>query len=201
MEKTICLFGDSITWGAWDPEKGGWGARLRSYFEKNDIDVELYNCGVSGDTTDDLIERLDIECLAREPQIIIFAIGINDARYINSRENHQTSLDKFQKNLNILLEKAKKHANKIIFLGLTKVDNSKTLPCSWKPTKFYDDADVKKYDEIIKDTCQSKGVFFLEVHNLLENSELEDGLHPNPQGHEKIFLKVKDFLYSNKLLP
>ena len=35
MEQIICLFGDSITWGAWDPEHGGWGARLRSYFETN----------------------------------------------------------------------------------------------------------------------------------------------------------------------
>lgn len=200
MEKTICLFGDSITWGAWDTEKGGWGARLRSYFEINDIEVELYNCGVSGDTTDDLLKRFEVECLAREPQIIIFAIGINDARYINSRENPQTPIDKFQNGLNDLIEKAKKHADKIICLGLTKVDNSKTMPCAWKPTKFYDDADIKKYDNIIKDVCQSKGVLFLEMHDLLQNSDLEDGLHPNPQGHEKMFLKVKDFLYSNKIV-
>ena len=35
MEKTICVFGDSITMGAWDLEKGGWVNRLRLF-----IDVE-----------------------------------------------------------------------------------------------------------------------------------------------------------------
>ena len=28
MHKTICVFGDSISWGAWDMEKGGWVNRL-----------------------------------------------------------------------------------------------------------------------------------------------------------------------------
>jgi len=29
---------------------------------------------------------------------------------------------------------------------------------------------------------------------LLQNSELIDGLHPNSEGHKKIFKKVKDYL-------
>ena len=46
---TICIFGDSITWGAYDPEQGGWATRLRNYFEKQDNDVDVYNLGISGD--------------------------------------------------------------------------------------------------------------------------------------------------------
>ena len=103
MEQIICLFGDSITWGAWDTERGGWGARLRNYFETNDYDIELYNCGVSGDTTDELIKRFDVECTARAPKIIIIAIGINDSLYINSEDNPQTPLHKFQDNVKIII--------------------------------------------------------------------------------------------------
>jgi len=29
---------------------------------------------------------------------------------------------------------------------------------------------------------------------LLDNNDFDDGLHPNAQGHEKIFNQVKDFL-------
>lgn len=200
MEQIICLFGDSITWGAWDPEHGGWGARLRSYFETNNKEVELYNCGISGDTTDGLLKRFDVECAAREPQIIVFAIGINDSRYINTEDNAQTPIDKFQNNFEVLLEKAKKHADKIVCLGLTRVDDSKTAPCPWKPTKFYTESFVKKYDAKIKEVCQNAGVLFLEMNDLLENSDLEDGLHPNPLGHEKMFLRVKEFLQTNKIV-
>lgn len=200
MERTICLFGDSITWGAWDPEKGGWGTRLRSYFETNDKEVELYNCGVSGDTTEDLLKRIDVECLAREPQIIIFAIGINDSRYNNTKDNVQILLDKFQNNISVLLEKAKKHSDKIVCLGLTSVNESKTAPCQWNPTKFYTNDLIKKYDAKIKEVCHTASVFFLEMNDLLENSDLEDGLHPNSRGHEKMFLRVKEFLLMNKIV-
>jgi lysophospholipase L1-like esterase len=96
MEKTICLFGDSITWGAWDPERGGWGARLRSYFETNNIEVNVYNCGVSGNNTDDLLQRFKVEATARKPNIIIFAIGINDSQYVNSKDNPRVPIKNFK---------------------------------------------------------------------------------------------------------
>jgi len=48
METRISIFGDSITWGAWNPENGGWVAQLRRYFETNEnYDVDVYNLGVS----------------------------------------------------------------------------------------------------------------------------------------------------------
>jgi len=200
MEQIICLFGDSITWGVWDPKYGGWGTRLRSYFETNNFDIELYNCGISGDTTNDLLKRLDIECVARKPQIIILAIGINDSRYINTKNNAQIPINKFQDNIECLIEKAKKYANKIVCLGLTKVDNNRTMPCQWKTTKFYTESLVRRYDAKIKLVCQNTGVLFLEMNDLLENSDLEDGLHPNSKGHEKMFYRVKEFLLKNKIV-
>ncbi|KKQ27461.1 MAG: Lipolytic protein G-D-S-L family, partial [Candidatus Magasanikbacteria bacterium GW2011_GWC2_37_14] len=102
METRISIFGDSITWGAWDPENGGWVAQLRRYFETNEnYEVDVYNLGVSGDTTNDLLIRFNTECLARNrhPQIIIFAIGINDSQYINATDNPRTPIEKFQNNL------------------------------------------------------------------------------------------------------
>jgi len=74
MEQTICIFGDSIALGALDSAKGGWGARLRNYFETNNFEIKLYNCAVDGDNTDDLLERFKIEASVRGPNIIIFAI-------------------------------------------------------------------------------------------------------------------------------
>jgi len=200
MEQIICLFGDSIIWGAWDPEKGGWGARLRNHFEINDFDIKLYNCGVSGDTTDDLLARFDVECVAREPRIIILAIGINDSQYINTKDNPRTPIKKFQNNFDALLEKAKKHTSTIVCLGLTKIDETRTMPCPWKPTRYYTDENIKTYNTKIKEVCKKSGVLFLDVYDLLDSSDLEDGLHPNPQGHEKMFINVKEFLISNKIV-
>ncbi len=43
-------------------------------------------------------------------------------------------------------------------------------------------------------------VNYLKMPDLLDKEDLEDGLHPNSKGHQKLFLKVKDFLLKNKLL-
>ena len=62
----ILVFGDSITYGAWD-KRGGWVQRLREFLdEKNLIDLNkipvlIYNLGVSGDTTNDALERFEFE--------------------------------------------------------------------------------------------------------------------------------------------
>ena len=71
MSKRICVFGASVTKGAWDTEMGGWVNRLRldlEDFKKRKYSV--YNLGISGDTTESLLERIDSECKARNSEII-----------------------------------------------------------------------------------------------------------------------------------
>ncbi len=200
METTICIFGDSITWGAVDSENGGWVARLRHYFEANNNDIAVYNQGVSGDNTDDLLVRFKIECIAREPQIIIFAIGINDSQYIMTKDNPRVSIEKFQNNLVELINQAKNFSNKIIFIGLTKVDESKVMPIPWSKEKFYDNDNIAKYNLVIKGVSAEYNLLFLDMFDLLEMNDLDDGLHPNSEGHKKMFLKIKEFLQANRIV-
>jgi len=203
METRISIFGDSIAWGASDYEFGGWVARLQNYFEtdkNNDIDV--YNLGVSGDTTNDLLMRFKTECLARNrhPQIIMFAIGTNDSQYINSKNNPRTPIDKFENNLEKLINQAKEFSDKIIFVGLTKVDESKLMPVPWSEEKFYDNENISKYNSVIEKVSKEHNLPFINLLDLLNMNDLDDGLHPNSKGHEKMFLKIKELLLSNKIM-
>ncbi|RJQ34293.1 hypothetical protein C4566_02315 [Candidatus Parcubacteria bacterium] len=199
MEQTICIFGDSITWGAWDTEKGGWVNRLKNYFENNNIDVAVYNCGISGDNTNGLLKRFKNEALARKADIVLFAIGINDSQYINDHEV-VISIEDFQNNLLELINQAKEISQKVIFIGLTKVDESKTMPVSWNVNKYYDLENIKLYNTKIKEICDNNNLLFIDMFELLENTDSEDGLHPTPQGHEKMFLKIKEILLSEKIV-
>jgi acyl-CoA thioesterase I len=198
--KVICLFGDSITYGVGDLDQGGWGARLKSYFETNNYDIALYNCGIRGDTTAGLLKRFDVEAEAREPNIIIIAIGINDSKYHGSKDQPEIPLEQFQNNFGALLEKAKKHASTLVCLGLTKVDEKRTMPCSWNTENYLDEENVRLYDKKVEESCKGAGVLFLSLYDILNVDELDDGLHPNPQGHKKIFSEVKDYLLSNNLV-
>lgn len=196
----ICIWGDSITWGATDHEKEGWANRLRHYFyNESDEDLSVYNVGISGDNSDDLMKRFEVECIAREPDVIIFAIGTNDSQYVESKDNPRVSLKKYEENLQNLIDIAKKHSTKIGFIGLTKVVENKVMPIPWSPTKYYDNENVKLYDDKLKEVVSKNNLPYLYMFDLLEDEELEDGLHPNSNGHEKMFQRIKTFLIENNL--
>lgn len=185
---TICIFGDSIAWGDSDCEKGGWADRLKNYLMNEDIIA--YNLGVSDDTTEDILKRFDNEAEARRPDIILFAIGINDSLIIEN--NKPISLEKFQNNIAALADKAKRITNKIVFIGLTDVDESKTIPYL-ETGESYNNQTIGEYDEAIRSFCEDNDLIFIEMLGLLINDEdLCDGLHPSSIGHQKMFQKIKE---------
>jgi acyl-CoA thioesterase I len=198
MEKKICIFGASSTWGAWDPEKGGWVNRLRLYLESQDSYFELYNLGVSGDTTNEILKRFDVEAEARKPDILIFSIGDNDAVYIKSQDKHLVPLQKYEENVQILIDKSKKFTDKIFLLGSKGVDESKTTPIPWEKDYSYKNEDLMAYNKKTKEIAEKNGIHFLDFFGSLNNEDFDDGLHPNSKGHQKLFLKTKELL-SNEL--
>lgn len=187
----ILIFGDSITWGAYDPEQGGWATRLRNYFEEQDNDVDVYNLGISGDTTADLLERIEVEAKSREPNLIIFAIGINDAQFIHSANGLRVSPNGFQQNLAKLLAIGKKFTDKVVFVGLTRVDESKTTPIPWNTDKSYTNENIERLDKVIKKFCEDNKLKFIPMESVVGNDDLIDGLHPNTKGHIKIFERMR----------
>lgn len=119
---TICVFGDSTAWGAWDLEKGGWANRLWLFLAEKDQDAELYNLSISGGTTETILARFENEAKIREADILIFQTGGNDAAYEHQEGNHLVSPDKFKANIEEIIKRAKQITNKIVFIGFKNVD-------------------------------------------------------------------------------
>jgi len=210
----ILVFGDSIVYGAWD--KGGeegWVHRLKKFLDEKhfiepDFDYSVYNLGVSGNTTGELLERFEFETKQRveegEEMIIIFQIGINDSQFVISQNGLRTLSEKFRENIKELISSAKKFSSKVIFIGLTPVNEEKTTPIPWNPDKIYKNENIKRNDEIIKSVCKENNIYFVEIFEKWLKSDyknlLEDGLHPNSEGHKKIVEDVRDFLIKNKII-
>ncbi|OGF65118.1 hypothetical protein A2Z53_03445 [Candidatus Giovannonibacteria bacterium RIFCSPHIGHO2_02_42_15] len=196
--KSICIFGDSISWGAWDLEKGGFVGRLWQYVgsRKGDKYVEVYNLSVDGGTTETILERFESEAKIRGADVLIFQTAGNDAAYKNTPGNFLVSPEKFKANLEEIISRARKITNNIIFMDLKNCDESKTMPVPWDDI-YYANDNIQKYVKIMEDVCRENNILFLDL-NLLNNEDFEDGLHPNVGGHEKIFLQVKGFLEENK---
>lgn len=194
----ICIFGDSIAYGAQDSEGGGWVDRLKRYYQSDDLqiaqDVNIYNLGVSADNTDDLLKRFEPELIARlaDNNIIVFAIGINDSQFVISKGGNRVSQKDFRANLESLVQKSKQYTDKIVFIGLTKVDESKTVPIPWNTDKNYTNDDIQKYDSIIQLVVKETGVKYIGMGDVVELKDLSDGLHPTSNGHNKMFEVVKE---------
>jgi lysophospholipase L1-like esterase len=200
MEEIICIFGASSTWGAWDYEKSGWANRLRFFLDSQNSDIFSYNLGISGDTTNELLKRFDVEAEARHPTLIIFWIGDNDSILLKPQKKPMVSLPQFEKNLQKLIDKAKKFTEAVVFIGCKKVDELKTTPVPWATECHYTNKNLNLYNQKIKEVSEKNRCHFLEIFDLLNKEDLDDGLHPNSKGHKKLFLKVKDFLIAKKLL-
>ncbi|MBI4600195.1 SGNH/GDSL hydrolase family protein [Candidatus Uhrbacteria bacterium] len=149
----ICIFGDSIAWGANDFEYGGWPAHLRNYlYQKNG--TKVYALGISGDVTTEAVKRIASESEAREADIIIIALGINDSAWLKSKEERWTPLEEFKQNIALLYEKARMFTDKIFFIGLTPIDETKLQPAPWAPDYFVDAKTKNEYNEAIRAFCK-----------------------------------------------
>lgn len=195
--ESIVVFGDSVSWGAWDTEKGGWVGRLWFFVAKRKENyVEIYNQSISGGTTETILERFESEAKARNADVLIFQTGGNDAAYQREPNNFLVQPEKFKENIEKIIRRAKKITDNIVFLDLKNCDESKTMPVSWIDM-YYTNENIKRYSQIMEDVCSKNNILFLDVESL-DNEDFDDGLHPNSKGHKKIFEQVKNFLAENK---
>jgi lysophospholipase L1-like esterase len=195
--QSICIFGDSVSWGAWDMEKGGWVNRLWFLVAKRGGDnyVEVYNCSISGATTDTILACFESEAKIRSADALIFQIGGNDTGYELAPDNYVVSQEKFESNLEEIIRRARNITTNIIFTDLSNCDESKTTPFP-SANIYYTNDNIQKYHGIMKEVCRRNDVSFLELRTL-DNDDFDDGLHPNAKGHEKVFNQIRDFLISN----
>ena len=201
-EKVICVFGASTTWGAWDLDKAGWVNRLRLYIDKGNLEdkhyICVYNLGVDGNTSGDILKRVESECKSRNPDLIIFSLGGNDS-VCDLNKNPRVPIEKFEKNVLELISISKKFSKNIFFVGLYGFDESKTMPVEWDKSLFCINEIVEKYDEALRKVTKTENVFYVDVSNLFDKTDFEDGIHLDSGGHEKLFNEVKNFLEDKKL--
>lgn len=194
----ILIFGDSIAWGASDLEAGGWAERLKLSCLRGEVDINVYNLGISGENTNDLLKRFESEAMIREPGMIIFAIGINDSSLTKEGGNF-VDVETFRKNILELIWQARRYTEKICFVGLTRVDESKTNPIPWKPEKYYTNESIEKFDDLLRALCEQKRLLYVKIGKAVKIRDLDDdGLHPNADGHKKIFEIVLKDVFSRQ---
>lgn len=209
----VLVFGDSIAQGFWDTE-GGWVNRLRRHYDtqivkdlkQEDNFPSIFNLGISGDTTHNVLGRLEDETEVRlwpgEELAFIFAIGSNDAAVEGDGKAWSTPQD-YRKELEGIVKKAKDYTNKIIFLGMPSCEEKLTTPVSWDNINYTNDR-MFEFEKVMREFCAEQQILQVPVFETFQeklktgHGLFADGLHPNNEGHELIFQLVRPEL--DKLL-
>ncbi len=155
-------------------------------------DYEFKNTGVSGDTTQDLINRLD-NTLKFKPDFYILMIGINDVwRHIDS--NIEVSNAKFEENYRMILSRVSKVNPNVKFLVQT---------ISYMGTDKQFIKEVEQKNEIINKVADEYNCLIIDSNKLLtkeiKESKLtdwyyEDAVHYNSNAHMLIAQKILPYL-------
>ena len=173
------FFGDSITYGIRDDKLGGWVNRIRLELEKRNNNNFVLNLGIPGQTSNDILNRLENELSYRFNNIdkfnVIFSFGIKDSLILNNENNY---LNVFNDNLHKLLLVTKKYTKNIYFIGVI-VPNIKIR-------KNYNLDNVLRVDDCLESVCNQNNIKYIKIRDLITNDDLYDGLHPNANGHKKI---------------
>jgi lysophospholipase L1-like esterase len=189
VEKTtlVAALGDSITAGSpgYDPDPNqranlGFGTNEKSQWEywahRKHPDLTFRNCGVYGERTDEIAERLE-EC-ARGAQVLVVQGGINDIA-------QGRPLEPAAENLRKMVARGKQ-------LGL-RVAICELLP--WN--NGYPDADpkIRRLNELIHGIARDERVPVLSFYESLEDPDrpgrmkeewTSDGDHPSVDGYRRL---------------
>ncbi|MCU7800714.1 MAG: hypothetical protein KZQ70_11335 [gamma proteobacterium symbiont of Lucinoma myriamae] len=204
MFKILC-FGDSITLGEKDTERGGWADRLKKHYFEQFADsqtqkITLYNLGIAGETTDGLVNRFDIELGARnikgQKLIVVFAYGANDI--VIHKDKNIVPESYYIRNLKHCIESAKKFKADILLLNLLPIaDSIEGMVNQHGKLRF--DHDIQAYNFIIKQLSHEMNCEYLDFYtSFVENNKEEylcsDGVHPNSKGHKLLYQKIQQKL-------
>ncbi len=187
----IGVWGDSIAAGAGATNCMGWAQMLGCQFTN----------AVHGDGLREIQMKIQNDLQENCPPVVIIAAGINDARWIESSGEYTSSIEQTNVALNQILSLLSDKLCTPYVLGLTPVDDKRTTPVSWNSDRFWKSERVATVNEEMERICKSRNVTYISLQNQLKDNHLEDGLHPNDEGHEIIAKIVSDTLNGISLLP
>jgi lysophospholipase L1-like esterase len=199
----VLVFGDSITQGYWDTD-GGWVDRIRKHFDtiqatdlQGNDEPTIFNLGISADNSQNILERIETETVARTrhgnlPAVVI-QIGVNDSSTDNQPidESVRVSIQDYESNLREIIKKVQPISSKIIFVGLSACDESRTTPVSWGDYHYTNEA-IKRYESVMESISSEHNLPFIPLFDEFKKAVdegkdfLPDGLHPNNEGHQFI---------------
>lgn len=183
LKETTVFFGDSIT------ELCPVEDLYATYTRKTG--VPIINRGISAETTDSMLKRIEKTVLVMKPKNLVMLMGIND---IAAKVDNQQIVNNIKQMITLTKQQSTKtHIILQAVYPINKTDRESLFD------KFQlrdrDNQTIDELNEMLESLAKEEKITFLNVNSYLmdKNKELKkeytfDGLHPNMQG----YLAIRD---------
>jgi lysophospholipase L1-like esterase len=199
--KRVVFFGDSITQAGVNAT--GYITKMKNALTEKNLSsqYELIGAGIGGNKVYDLYLRMENDVLAKNPDIVVIFIGINDVWH-KSSSGTGTDADKFERFYTAIINKLKEKNAKIILC---------TPPAIGERTDYSNpqDGDLNRYSNIIRDLAKKNGLQVCDLrkafrdYNLQNNPENKesgilttDRVHLNEKGNQLVADQLWPFIES-----
>jgi len=166
----------------------------------NNMHQVIYNRGIGGFTTNDMLQHMEEMVFATEPSRIFINIGTND---IGNPDYHLDALvENYEKIIKLIQEKLPEaEVNMLAYYPVNEVD--KLLDTEWAKYLFVTrtNENIKIANEAVKKLADKMGCRFLNVNDGLtdENGRLKkeftiEGVHMYANGYQVVLNNLKAYL-------
>jgi acyl-CoA thioesterase-1 len=171
----VAFLGDSIAAGLHLPAAQAFPALVHARLAQSGAPFELMNAGVSGDTTAGGVRRVDW-LLKQAPRVVVIELGANDGM-------RGLPVEAVEANLRAIIAKVRAAGSRVLLLGIR-------IPPNYGPE--YVAAFEGVYPRIATELQVPFVPYFMEGVAGVPSMNLEDGIHPTPEGHSKLAEKISE---------
>ena len=173
-EKSILVFGDSLSAAYGIAQSRGWVALLGEKLKRERPDYSVANASISGDTSAGGLARIDAALARHRPAVVIVELGANDGL-------RGLPLAQMKANLGTIIEQSQKSGARVLLVGMK-------LPPNYGPE--YTDAFEKSFAEVAKRYRVALLPFLLEGFAEKPEYFQADRIHPNEKAQPLILERV-----------
>jgi len=170
QSQNLLVVGDSLSASYNIPLEQGWVELMKNKLQQEQIDIQVVNASISGETTRNALKRLPDLLERHEPAIVVIELGGNDGL-------RGFGLDSIKANLNRMIELSKASGATVVLTGIH-------IPPNYGPA--YTQVFYQTYLEL----SERHDTFFVPfiLQDIGDKPELmqADGVHPTADAQPKV---------------
>lgn len=185
--ETIAFLGDSITEGGWKNQRG-YVRLVLSGLAANGIKTEAVPAGISGHKSNQMLDRLERDVLAKKPDWMTLSCGVNDVWH----GKNGVPLEQYKKNITEIVERCAAANVKVLILTATVIREELDNP---------ENAKLAEYNDFLRTLAREKKLPLADLNAMFQerikqenqpgkNVLTGDGVHMNAEGNKLMAIGV-----------